>query len=479
MSFRARMVVAVTVITLVTLGAAFAVISVVVTRSQEHHLDAALQRAGHDEAKAIARLDATSLAISQHPALAVNDAGPLTPYSAVYDRVGKVKAATPGFDAGPPELAALRQPTGRCFDFHLGGEHMRGVLTDVPSAAGLTLLFAASRADLDGDATFLQRAMELVFAVAVAWTVGVATWIVRRLTRNQRRIAEVVRRVAAGDLSARVGGTRVGATPAAQAAAGDEVRLVMDIDDMIDRLSGLLSAQRVFIAHAAHELRSPLSALYGELALALRRSRDADEYRAAIREALDSTRQLKGLAEDLLAVARLGTAAPPPAEATDVRHVVDEAKRVVLQVEGPTRIRMDVNGRSRPVLAGERDLVRLFRNLIENAVRHSPPNGAIVISIADDDDGHVAVTIADDGPGVPEADRGRIFTPFYQGTTVPTASGAEVGLGLTIARGIARAYGGDVTLDPEDGGGACFRVTLPAAPEAAATGTTRSTAAAS
>ncbi len=131
------------------------------------------------------------------------------------------------------------------------------------------------------------------------------------------------------------------------------------------------------------------------------------------------------------------------------------------------------------MLAGERDLVRLFRNLIENAVRHSPPDGAIVISIADDDAGRVAVTIADEGPGVPEADRGRIFTPFYQGTTIPTASGAEVGLGLTIARGIARAYGGDVTLDPEQGGGACFRVVLPAAPEAAATGMTRSTAAAS
>src|SRR6187551_1248557 len=316
MSFRTRMVVAVTVITLVTLGAAFAVIGVVVTRSQEHHLDAALLRAGHEEAKAIARLDASSLAISQHPALAVNDAGPLTPFSAVYDRAGNVKAATPGFDAGPPELAALRQPSDRCFDFRLGSEHMRGVLTDVPGAAGLTLLFAASRADLDGDATFLQRAMELVFAVAVAWTVGVATWIVRRLTRNQRRIAEVVRRVAAGDLSARVGVAPAGAAAGSRSAAGDEVRLVMDVDDMIDRLSGLLSAQRVFIAHAAHELRSPLSALYGELALALRRSRDADEYRAAIREALDSTRQLKGLAEDLLAVARLGTAAPPSAQAT-------------------------------------------------------------------------------------------------------------------------------------------------------------------
>lgn len=479
MSFRARMVVAVTVITLVTLGAAFAVIAVVVTRSQERHLDAALQRAAYEEAKTIARLDATALEIGHHPGLDVVDTGLLAAHRAIYDRAGQVKLAGPGFTARPPELASLRPPASGFFDFHVGGEHLRGVLVDVPGPAGLKLLFAASRADLDGDATFLRRAMELVFAVAVAWTVGVATWIVRRLTRNQRRIAEVVRRVAAGDLSARVGVAHGGSPAGSPAAAADEVRLVMDIDDMIDRLSGLLNAQRVFIAHAAHELRSPLTALYGELALALRRSRDADEYRAAIGEALDSTRQLKGLAEDLLAVARLGTAPPPAPQPIDVRDTVEEARRVVLQANGPTRIRTEVVGQSQPALAGERDLVRLFRNLIENAVRHSPPDGAIVISLADDDAGRVAVTIADQGPGVAEADRGRIFAPFYQGTTVPTASGAEVGLGLTIARGIARAYGGDVTLDPEQGGGACFRVVLPAAPEAAATGTTRSTAAAS
>jgi two-component system heavy metal sensor histidine kinase CusS len=479
MSFRTRMVVAVTVITLVTLGVAFAVISVVVTRSQEHHLDAALQRAAYEEAKTIAGLDATALAIRRHPALVVNDAGPLAPYSAIYDRAGTVKVATSGFAAAPPELGALRPPSDRCFDFRLANEHMRGVLTDVPGTAGLKLLFAVSRADLDGDATFLQRAMELVFAVAVAWTVGVATWIVRRLTRNQRRIAEVVRRVAAGDLSARVGVARAAAPAASQAAAGDEVRLGADVDNMIDRLAGLLNAQRVFIAHAAHELRSPLTALYGELALALRRSRDAGEYRAAIGEALDSTRQLKGLAEDLLAVARLGTAPPPPAEAIDVRQTVEEAKRIVLQADGPTGIHIEVSGRARPVRAGGRDLVRLFRNLIENAVRHSPPGGAIFMSIADDDAGRVSVAIVDQGPGIPEAERGRIFEAFYQGTSVPTASGAEVGLGLTIARGIARAYGGDVALAPEQSGGACFRVTLPAAPEAAAAAGNDSTAAAS
>src|SRR5262245_16535053 len=135
MSFRARMVVAVTVITLVTLGVAFAVISVLVTRSQEHHLDAALIRAAHDEAMSIARLDANALAIGNRPGLAAGDAGPLTPYSAIYDAAGNVRAASPNFTAQPPVPASLRPPAGRCFDFRLGGEHLRGVLTDVPGGA--------------------------------------------------------------------------------------------------------------------------------------------------------------------------------------------------------------------------------------------------------------------------------------------------------------------------------------------------------
>src|SRR6187551_2782278 len=281
--FRGRLVAGVTVITMVTLGIGFTIVEVLVTRSQERHFDHALVHAAHGE---VAEIAATGrLAISARPGPAPNDVGPLPKYGAIYGPGGEVQAATTRF----------------------GGENLRAVVAEIPSHPGTVLLLAAPRADLDGDAVFLRRAMELVFIVAVAWTVGVATFMVRMLTRNQRRIAEVVRRVAAGDLAARVG---------ALEASGDEARLIQNLDEMIERLSNLFSAQRVFIAHAAHELRSPLSALYGELALALRRSRNAEEYRAAIQEAFQSTRQLKGLAEDLLAVARLGTAAPPSAQAT-------------------------------------------------------------------------------------------------------------------------------------------------------------------
>jgi two-component system heavy metal sensor histidine kinase CusS len=338
-----------------------------------------------------------------------------------------------------------------------GGENLRAVVTPIPSHPGALMLLAAPRADLDGDAVFLRRAMELVFIVAVAWTVVVATFMVRMLTRNQRRIAEVVRRVAGGDLTARVG---------ALEASGDEARLIQNLDEMIERLSNLFSAQRVFIAHAAHELRSPLSALYGELALALRRSRNAEEYRAAIQEAFESTRQLKGLAEDLLAVARLGATPPPSIEPIDVSGALEEAQAIVKADGVAPDVRLEVSGRCGRALASHRDLVRLLRNLLENAVRHSPQGGSVHVSLGDD--GHqVVIAVTDDGSGIAPEEQGKVFTPFYRGTTVPTGNGAESGLGLTIARGIARAYGGDVVLDSDGTTGARFRVTLPGAEEGA------------
>jgi len=449
--FRGRLVAGVTVMTMVTLGVGFTVIEVVVTRSQERHFDHALIRAAHDE---VADMAASGrLAISTRPGPAPNDVGPLPKHGAIYAPDGEVRAATASFATAAPARDSVRRPADTCFDMWVAGEHVRAVVADIPSQPGARLLLAAPRTDLDGDAVFLRRAMELVFIVAVGWTVAVASWMVRMLTRNQRRIAEVVRRVATGDLSARVG---------ALEASGDEARLVKDLDEMIERLSNLFSAQRVFIAHAAHELRSPLSALYGELALALRRSRDAEEYRRAIQEAYASTRQLKGLAEDLLAVARLGATPPPSVQPIDVRAALDEAQAIVTADGVAPEVRVQVSGDCRPALASHRDLVRLLRNLLENAVRHSPQGGHVRVSLADHG-AEVAIAVADDGSGIAREEHSKIFTPFYRGTTVPTVSGAEAGLGLTIARGIARAYGGDVVLDAGAAAGACFRVTLPVA----------------
>ena len=108
------------------------------------------------------------------------------------------------------------------------------------------------------------------------------------------------------------------------------------------------------------------------------------------------------------------------------------------------------------------DTVRLVRNLLENAIRFSPPGGRVIVTGGGGDDRSVRLTIADSGPGIDPAERDEIFKPFFRGNGV---SGQGAGLGLGIAREIARSHGGDVTLDPTSSVGARFVVVLPLAPQ--------------
>lgn len=449
MSLRVRYVVAISAITLVTLGAASIAVILAVNASQERQLDLALVREAREEAAEADKLGGDELAISPRPGPFANDVGPLTKYAAIYSDA-EVVAHTPSWQRNPPPLAELPPPGSPCFDMWSAYEHLRAVHVDLPSHPGVSLLLAAPRTDLDRDARFLKRTMATGFAVALVWTVLVALAVVHRLTRDHRKIAEVARRVSAGDLDARIN---------LQHGDLEIVQLARDIDAMIDRLGLLLGLQKRFVANAAHELRSPLTTLYGELSHALRRSRDASEYERAIREALESTSRLRRLTEDLLAVARMGAVDDVPAEPVDLAEVGREAVGLVRHESDAKGVTVDWGGPSAHVVGRANDLVRLVRNLLENAVRHSPPGSGVRLECRPED-GRVVLRVRDSGPGVPPAEREQIFQAFHRGTRERGANDGGTGLGLTIAREIARAYGGDIVVDADDGPGAVFVVTL-------------------
>jgi two-component system heavy metal sensor histidine kinase CusS len=193
----------------------------------------------------------------------------------------------------------------------------------------------------------------------------------------------------------------------------------------------------------------------------LRKPREAEEYRRMIEDALDSARNLNQLAEDLLMLARV------QAEEDDVLEPVllaDAVYDAVQSVQGLVQKRgvqiqvreglACVNGRSR-------DLERMVRNLVENAVRYSPPRGTVRVETVSEGD-RTRITVQDEGPGVPPAARERIFQPFVRGDpskNADTASGA--GLGLAIAREIAKRHGGDIWVGASPAGGARFIIELP------------------
>jgi two-component system heavy metal sensor histidine kinase CusS len=436
--------------TFVTLGVAFVAVSVAVNHAQERRLDEALLTEAEQDAKRVAGREGEKLVISDMPMPAANDVGPLTKYGAIYDRDGSVHAKTSSFGDDVPPLSGFQRSARRPFDFWHGREHLRGVIVPLPGAGDQVLLVAAQRLELDGDAAFLRRAMTVAFIMAVLWAGLVASWIVSRLTRDHQKIADVAHRVAAGDLAARV-----------KLHSGDPelAKLGRNIDEMIARLEVLVESQQRFIALAAHELRMPLTTLYGELALALRRSRSAESYRSAIGEALDSTRKLKQLADDLLTLARIG-AERMGASVAFIRDVVQAAESQVSAQAKERGIVLGISGGEHAVVGNANDLERLVRNLLENAVRHSPDGGQVVIEIAAHAD-RVSVAVSDEGPGILPEEREKIFEPFYRGHGDAERSSDGAGLGLSIVRQIARAHGADVVLVPTaNGKGARFEVSL-------------------
>lgn len=243
----------------------------------------------------------------------------------------------------------------------------------------------------------------------------------------------------------------------------DEVgRMVAVLNRMLARLEGAVSELQRFTADAAHELRTPLTVLRTGLEVALSRERSAEDYREALRQALTATDRIRHLAEELLTQARLeALGKPADAGLVDVREVLDDLAEAWEQVASKEGIELAVDAASHLQVRGNAgDLYRLFNNLIDNALHHSPHGGRVSLSAERAADG-IEVTVEDTGPGILPEERERAFDRFYRGDGAGGVAGT--GLGLSIAQQIARMHGGRITLRNRDGGGGCIaRVTLPA-----------------
>jgi len=395
-------------------------------------------------------MDGRPLALRNRPAPAVGKLGPLTKYGASYGADGSLRYATSTFDGEAPPLPDRPENlVGHAFNFRFRREYLRGVVVPEPKTSG-HLLLAVPRSYLDGDDDALVLAMWVVFALAVAWAGFVTAWVVAKLTRYHEAIAAVTRRVARGDLSARVG-EKKGDPQSAQ--------LGRDIDEMISRLAQLVGSQKRFIAYAAHELRSPLTMLYAELAHARHGPRDVDAYRAAIGEAFDATERLKTLTEDLLELARLSVHRRLTTSSFELKELLGTVIKVTSADAAEKRVSVVSSAPELSFNGCVSDLERLVRNLVENAIHHSPAGGTIEVS-AGPVPGGIEVSVADQGPGIPRGEEERIFEPFYRGSGMHGGT-PGTGLGLAIAREIARNHEGDVSVTSSPSGGARFVVRLP------------------
>jgi two-component system, OmpR family, sensor kinase len=448
-SFRLRTAIAVLALTAVTMGAAFALVWERFVGSQRDQLDRALLYVARREAREAA---AGGLDFTDSPGPSANAVGPLPKYGVIYSLGGRPITTTANWSTETAPAMARHVSFETGFDFDHEGGRFRGIVVDVPGSS-MRVLLATTRDDLEDDASILAHAMAIAFAVGCAWAALVAYAVSRRLTREHSMVGHVARSVARGDTSARV----------AFHSSNRELRqLADDLNSMIDRLVGLNAIQDRFISHAAHELRTPVTALRIELEHALRHGADRSDYEMAVRGALESTRRLTDLADDLLQLARV-KAAP-----TDAEVGIEDALADAISDVAPLGRSRDVGIRSEPItglVRGERrGLARIFRNVLENAVRFSPPSGRVRV-FSEAKERKLTIIFQDEGPGIGVDDVERVFEPFARVERNDATEGT--GLGLTIARELARSYGGDVRVVPGEGG--CLIVELRRAEASAVT----------
>src|SRR5580692_1131499 len=279
-------------------------------------------------------------------------------------------------------------------------------------------------------------------AVAAAWIVARAMRPLKSITTQiERRDVHSLAPLTAPDLPAEV-------SP-----------MVRELNSLLERLSGAFASQRAFVADAAHELRSPLTALSLQLQL-LERARDDAERELATTRLREAIERATHLVSQLLTLARSepeGVAEAPTRAALE--QIARDAVGDVLPLAQQRRVGVGLDAPAAVAVQADADALRiLVRNLLDNAVRYSPEDSAVRMRVYRDPGGQAVLEVSDQGPGIAPADRSRAFARFYR---APGASEGGSGLGLAIVKAIADRHGAQIELADAAPHGLRVRVSFP------------------
>lgn len=305
----------------------------------------------------------------------------------------------------------------------------------------------------DEELESLRRILAYVGPIALVLA-GIGGWFMARQSLSPVvAMAARARRIGVEDLSARL--------PVAN--PRDELgRLAETFNELLGRLEASLVQQRQFMADTSHELRTPVATARTAAGVALQQAhRDEAEYRQALQIIEEQTARLSRIVDDMFTLARADAGNyPVHRRPMYLDEVVDEVVRAARVLAAAKRVTVAASTVPSVAYTGDEDLIRrLLSNLVDNAIRHAPDGGKVAVELTTTGSGY-AITVSDTGPGIPPEARPRIFERFYRLDDARTYDGGA-GLGLALARWIAREHGGDVVLTGSSGDGTTFTVTLP------------------
>ena len=286
-------------------------------------------------------------------------------------------------------------------------------------------------------------------------TAGILAFAVHRAIRPVEEVTRLAEEAEATDLSRRV----------KVSSGGEEFRRLADvINSLFERLERAFAALRRLVSDAAHELKTPTAVLLGEAQDALRPEATDAERRRSLETIADVARSLAREVDGLLLLARGDAATPRRVEPIDLADIAEESILAAAALGAKRGVVCAFSRSPEARLRGERaGLQRLVSNLVSNAVHYTQPDTMVEVRVGAGD-GTVFVEVADRGPGVAPDDRVRIFERFVRLEDARLRHPQGSGLGLAIVEQVVEAHGGSIEVHEHEGGGAVFRVTLPAVP---------------
>jgi two-component system OmpR family sensor kinase len=374
-------------------------------------------------------------------------------------------------DQAKAQLDALpidRKPVTRDID---GLGRYRVVAAPVRRNSGDVVVTGLPMAGVDATMIRVLLIFGVVTAVAVAAATTAGIVIIRRALAPLRRVAQTATEVVdlpldRGEVALPVRVLESDANPRTEVG-----QLGSALNRMLDHIDAALSTRqasetrvRQFVADASHELRTPLAAIRGYTELAQRVGDDTDAVAHAMDRVQSETERMTHLVEDLLLLARLDSGRPLEREAADLSRVAVDAVSDA-HVAGPDH-QWELDLPEEPVLVCG-DAARLHQvvtNLLANARVHTGA-GTVVTTRLESDGTHAALSVVDNGPGIPEHLQSEVFERFARGDTSRSRKGGSTGLGLAIVSAVVKAHDGTITLDSAPGH-TDFTVRLPLAVDA-------------
>lgn len=316
------------------------------------------------------------------------------------------------------------------------------------------LMLGRSTADIGVVFNLMYLIGGILSLISIIISAVAGYYMAKRALEPIQEITATARAVAAGDLSRRLTST----------SQDKEIRvLVRVLNKMFEDLEASFQAQKRFTADASHELRLPLTIIKGEIEVALRHPRTAEEYEQVLRQQLETIERMERIVNDLLTLARADAGQLELVqEPVDLSLLLQEVGQQHLILFSGHHVNLDIQiEEGLEVMGDAPHLERVIMNLLHNAYKHAPEHSTVYLH-AHAEDGMAVISVRDEGPGIPIEQQALLFDRFFRADDARCRKEGEgAGLGLAICKRIVAAHDGEITVHSVPGEGATFTVRLP------------------